>query len=185
MVCDRLGYNYLFLGFSMQISGIFLPIFAGKIGASKLEIGIIGGSFGFAYLFSSVFSGRLSDIKGRVLFIRLGLGLATVSYAAQLLAGTPFFLTLVRALLGLCIAMSDAAVMAFNFEVGGRTSRFTSLGALGWLAGGVLAIFVQDYRLTLLSQFRRLWSCFPYLVGTPRTKESQDGKTGCAYHAPP
>ena len=136
-----------FSGFSMQISGIFLPIFAGKIGASKLEIGIIGGSFGFAYLFSSVFSGRLSDIKGRVLFIRLGLGLATVSYAAQLLAGTPFFLTLVRALLGLCIAMSDAAVMAFNFEVGGRTSRFTSLGALGWLAGGVLAIFVQDYRL--------------------------------------
>ncbi len=137
-------------GFSMQISGIFLPIFASKIGASKLEIGIIGGSFGFAYLLSSVFSGRLSDMKGRVTFIRIGLGLAALSYAGQLLASTPWVLTMVRALLGLCIAMCDASVMAFNFEAGGKTNRFTSLGALGWLAGGILAIFVQNYHLLFM-----------------------------------
>jgi MFS family permease len=133
-------------GFSMQISGIFLPIYATDIGASKLEIGFIGGAFGVSYLLSSIFSGRLSDIKGRVVFIRLGFGLAAVSYAAQLLAVTPLLLIIERATLGFCIAMCDSTVMALNFEVGGRTSRFTSLGALGWLAGGILTIFLHNYR---------------------------------------
>ena len=154
-------------GFSMQISGIFLPIFASKIGASNFEIGIIGGSFGFAYLLSSVLSGRLSDMKGRVTFIRIGLGLAALSYAGQLVASTPWVLTVVRGLLGLCIAMCDASVMALNFEAGGETNRFTSLGALGWLAGGILAIFVQNYQLLFMLSAIGGRYCFPHFMVAP------------------
>ena len=142
----------LFSSFSLQASGIFLPLFAGELGASKLQLGIMGGIYGVAYLTSSLFFGRQSDMRGRLLFIRLGLGLATLSYAAQVLAGTPLTLMLVRALVGFCLGMSDAALMAYNFEVGGRTGWFTSLGALGWLLGSVGAIFIQGYRdLFLLS----------------------------------
>jgi MFS family permease len=139
-------------GLSVQTSGIFLPIFAGDIGASKLQIGVIGGLYGAAYLISSLFFGRQSDLRGRLLFIRLGLGLATLAYIAQELASAPFTLILIRTLLGFCVAISDAVLMAYNFEVAGRTGRFASLSALGWLSGGIIAIFYQNYHgLFLLS----------------------------------
>src|SRR5512136_2765995 len=101
-------------GLSVQTSGIFLPIFAGDIGASKLQIGVIGGLYGAAYLVSSLISGRQSDIRGRLPFIRLGLGLAALSYIAQELAGSPLTLILIRTLLGFCVAIVDAALMAYN-----------------------------------------------------------------------
>jgi MFS family permease len=131
--------------FALQTSMIYLPIFASEIGASKLGIGIIGGIYGVAYLTSSLFFGRQSDMKGRLIFIRLGLIAAAVGYALQILAGSPLTLTFIRALIGFCLGMSDAALMAYNFEVGGKTGWFASLGALGWLLGAVLAIFVQGY----------------------------------------
>jgi len=132
-------------GLSVQTSGIFLPIFAGDIGASKLQIGILGGLYGASYLVSSLISGRLSDMRGRLPFIRLGLGLAALGYVAQVLAGSPVALILIRTLLGACVAVVDAALMAYNFEIAGRTGRFASLSALGWLFGGVIAIFYHSY----------------------------------------
>jgi MFS family permease len=149
LVCVLISF---LCGLSVQTSGIFLPIFAGDIGASKLQIGVIGGLYGAAYLVSSLFFGRQSDLRGRLLFIRLGLGLAALGYAAQELAGTPLALILIRTLLGFCVAISDAALMAYNFEVVGKTGRFASLSALGWLSGGTIAIFYHNYHgLFLLS----------------------------------
>jgi MFS family permease len=139
-----------FSAIALQMSGIFLPIFAQDIGSSKMMIGVIQGVYGIAYLSSSLFSGRLSDMKGRVLFIRIGLGCAAVAYLLQLFATTPVLLAGIRATLGFFIAMTDGALMAYNFEVGGRTSRFTSLGALGWLVGGVFSIFNQNYHLLFI-----------------------------------
>jgi MFS family permease len=136
----------LFSGFSQQASGIFLPLFANELGASKMQLGIMGGVYGAAYLISSLYFGRQSDMKGRLPFVRIGFGLAAISYAVQVLAGSPITLMSVRALVGFCLGISDAALMAYNFEMGGRTNRFTSLGALGWLFGGLIAIFVQSYR---------------------------------------
>jgi MFS family permease len=134
-----------FSSISLQTSGMFLPIFANSLGASKLQIGIIGGVQGAAYLITSIFFGRLSDIKGRLPFIRLGLGLAALCYALHILVHSPVTLVMVRAMLGFCIAMSDAALMAYNFESSGKTGRFVSLAALGWLTGGIITIFYQDY----------------------------------------
>ena len=136
--------------FALQTSLIYLPIFANEIGASKLGVGVIGGIYGIAYLASSLFFGRLSDVKGRLIFVRMGLVLAALGYAFQVFAGTPLALTLVRALIGFCLGMSDAALMAYNFEAGGRTGWFTSLGALGWLLGAIVAIFIQSYHYLFL-----------------------------------
>jgi hypothetical protein len=41
--------------------------------------------------------------------------------------------------------MSDAALMAYNFERSGKTGRFVSLAALGWLTGGIISIFYHSY----------------------------------------
>jgi MFS family permease len=134
-----------FSAISLQSSGMFLSLFAKNLGASSLQIGIVGGVQGAAYLLTSILFGRLSDMKGRLPFIRLGLGLATACYALHILVNSPVTLILVRTMLGFCIAMSDAALMAYNFESSGKTGRFVSLAALGWLTGGFITIFYQDY----------------------------------------
>src|ERR1035437_6790625 len=84
-----------FCGLSVQTSGIFLPVFAGNIGSTKLQIGIIAGLYGAAYLVSSLICGRQSDIRGRLPFIRLGLGLTVLAYIAQLLVSAPIPLIVV------------------------------------------------------------------------------------------
>jgi MFS family permease len=135
-----------FSSISLQASGIFLALFGTDLGASKLQLGIITGVQGAAYLVTSIFFGRLSDMKGRLPFIRLGLGLAMVCYVLHFFVHSAGTLIAVRMMLGFCIAMSDAALMAYNFESSGKTGRFVSLAALGWLTGGIITIFYQDYR---------------------------------------
>jgi MFS family permease len=134
-----------FSSIALQASGIFLPLFATDIGASKFQIGVVGGAFGAAYLVSSLVFGRQSDMHGRLPFIRAGLGLTVVSYVLQLFITSPGLLIADRVIMGFSIAMSDAALMAYNFESSGRTGRFVSLAALGWLVGGVTSIFYHNY----------------------------------------
>lgn len=137
---------------AIETSIIFLPLFAQDIGASKLQIGIIGGTYGITYAASSWFFGRQSDKKGRVSFIRLGLGLSVLALATQTMADNPVVLIGIRALVGLCLGISAAALMAYNFEAGGSTGRFASFGSLGWLLGAVIAIFIPSYhKLFLIS----------------------------------
>ncbi len=137
---------------AIETSIIFLPLFAQDIGASRLDIGIIGGAYGIAYAASSWFFGHQSDRKGRVLYIRLGLGLGIMALAAQTLASTSLLLMGIRAAVGLCLGISAAALMVYNFEAGGSTGRFASFGSLGWLLGAVIAIFVPSYhKLFLIS----------------------------------
>jgi len=135
----------LFTNCALETSVIFLPLFADKIGSSKLQIGIIGSAFAIAYAISSWFFGRQSDIKGRLLFIRLGLVLAIAAFAAQALVVNPLTLMIARAFVGLCIGITVAALMAYNFEVGGSTGRFASFGSLGWFVGDVIAILFHSY----------------------------------------
>jgi len=40
-------------------------------------------------------------------------------------------------MVGFCLGISDAALMAYNFEMGGRTNRFTSLGSPGLAVRGI------------------------------------------------
>ncbi len=140
----------VFTNCAIETSVIFLPLFAQDIGASRLDIGVIGGAYGIAYAASSWFFGHQSDKKGRVLYVRLGLGLGIIALAAQTLATIPVLLMCIRAAVGLCLGISAAALMAYNFEAGGSTGRFASFGSLGWLIGAIIAIFVPSYHKLFL-----------------------------------
>ncbi len=129
------------------VSAIFLPLFADEFGASKFEIGLIGASYGVAYFFSAWIMGRQSDIRGRLPFVRIGLGTGAIALVLQSMASSSLTLMLVRALAGLCFGMVSLAIMAYNYEEGQSTGGFASLGALGWLTGTFIAIFVHDYRV--------------------------------------
>src|SRR4030042_1821001 len=144
------GFISLRANCALETSFIFLPLFATELGASKLQIGIIGGAYGFTYFVSSLVFSRQSDIRGKLLFIRLGLGLGILALAVQSLVGNPLTLMFARAMEGFCFGVSMAALTAYNFEAGGSIGIFASLGSLGWLLGAVVAIFIQNYHILFL-----------------------------------
>jgi len=139
------GLATLLANMAIETSVIFLPLFAQELGASRLQVGIIGGAYGVAFLLSSLAFSRQADVKGRLPFVRVGLGLGTLAFAVQTLVGDPFTLVLARALVGFCLGISSAALIAYNYEIGAGTGRFASFGSLGWLLGAVVAIFIQSY----------------------------------------
>jgi MFS family permease len=149
---NKPGLVILLTNFSAEVSLIFLPLFAQGLGASKLQIGLIGAAYGIAYFTSSWFFSRQSDMKGRLPFIRIGLGIGMLALATQALVNSSLTLILARALVGFFLGMSAAALMAYSFETGGgrSISRFAALGSLGWLLGDVVAIFTHNYYILFL-----------------------------------
>jgi len=131
----------------METSGVFLPLFAEDIGASKFQIGVIGSAYGIAYAVSALVFSRQADRGGGVLLVRIGLGTVALVFFTQSLATSPLFLTLARASIGLCLGVTSAALMVHNFAGGRSTGQFASFGAMGWLIGSVVAIFLHDYQL--------------------------------------
>jgi MFS family permease len=148
----RLGSSIigLLINCALETSLIFLPLFADGLGASKLEIGVIGGAYGGSFFISSLFFSRQSDIKGRLAFVRVGLGLGAAALAAQTLVTSPAGLMVARAVVGFCFGVSMAALVAYNFEVSGGTALFAALGALGWLLGEAIAVFTLSYTALFL-----------------------------------
>ena len=144
------GLVTLLANLAVESSLIFLPLFAQDLGASKFQIGIIGATYGITYFTSSWIFGRLSDLKGRLVFVRIGLGSSMLTLALQTLATNAVAFMLVRSLVGLCLGVSAAALIAYNFEAGGNTGRFASLGSLGWLLGTIVAMFVSSYNILFL-----------------------------------
>jgi len=65
---------------------IFVPLPGVQLGASDFEVDVVGAECGIAFLFSSLISGWKSDHPGRLLFVRWGLLISSMAFAAQLLA---------------------------------------------------------------------------------------------------
>lgn len=141
----RLAAINLLSSLALYASNIFMPLYAEGHGASRWQVGLIVSAWGTAYFLSSFIFGRLSDRRGRLLFIRLGLGLAAVAYLLQIVARDPVPLLLVRALVGFCLGLFSAALMAYVFQAEGQVGRFSSYGSLGWLCGCVVAIAARHY----------------------------------------
>jgi MFS family permease len=76
----QLALLSLLINLAVEASGVFLPLYAKSVGSSNLEIGFIAATYGIAFFLSSFFFGRQADMRGRVGFIRLGLGLAAIAY---------------------------------------------------------------------------------------------------------
>lgn len=136
--------NFLF-NLSAYASAIFMPLYAESLGASNLQVGFVIAAYGMAYFASALLFGRQSDIHGRVVFIRCGLGLAAVAYAFQIIAPNPEVLLAIRAVVGFCLGLSTGPMMAYAFEAGGRIGSFASFGPLGWLFGSIAAAALRDY----------------------------------------
>jgi DHA1 family multidrug resistance protein-like MFS transporter len=130
---------------SVELSNVYLALYARSIGSSNLQVGFIAAAMGIAFLISSLVFGRLSDIHGRMKFIRAGLGLTSVAFFFQALAHDPWALVGARSFVGFCVGINSAVIMAYTYEQQKRIGSFISYGALGWLVGAMLAALVKDY----------------------------------------
>jgi MFS family permease len=128
-----------------ETSNVYLALYARSIGSSDLQVGYIAAGMGIALLLSSFIFGRLSDIHGRVRFIRAGLGLTSLSYIFQLLAYDPWTLLAARSFFGFCIGINMSVIMAYTYEQQRQIGSFISYGALGWLVGAMLAAIVKKF----------------------------------------
>ncbi len=130
---------------AVENSSVYLALYARSIGSSNLQVGYIGAAMGIAILISSFLFGRLSDMHGRVKFIRIGLGLTSISYLLQALSYNPWTLLAARGFFGFSWGINSAVIMAYTYEHQKQIGSFISYGALGWLVGAMLAAIVQVY----------------------------------------
>jgi MFS family permease len=135
----------LLSNWAVETSNVFIALYAKDIGSSNLQVGFIAAATGVAFLMSSLVFGRLSDIHGRMKYIRIGLGLTAMSYLTQILANSPMTLLAARGSVGFAIGINSAVIMAYTYENQRQIGSFISYGALGWLIGAVTAAIVKDY----------------------------------------
>jgi MFS family permease len=130
---------------AVETSNVFISLYARDIGSTNFQVGLIAATAGIAYLISSLWFGRLSDMHGRMKFIRIGLGLTAAAYLSQILARTPLTLAAARGLVGFAVGINSAVIMAYTYEHRNQIGNFISYGAMGWLIGAMMAAIVRNY----------------------------------------
>jgi MFS family permease len=153
----------LFLSYaSIMMSAIFIPNYALALGASMVEIGLVGAAYGLSLFISSYIFSRASDIRGRKNFIIGGVILSATTFFLQIGANSSFSLIIIRGLVGFSLGVFTAPLIAYVSETGGRMGTFSSYGSLGWAAGGLLAgiIAQEGEAFTYLNPLVPFWGVF-------------------------
>lgn len=137
-----------------ETSNVFIALYAQEKGSTDLEVGFIAAASGIALLVSSLLFGKLSDVHGRMNYIRIGLGLTPLAYLSQLFANSPMTLLAARGFIGFAIGINTSVIMAYTYENQKQIGSFISYGALGWLIGAVIALIAKNYTaLFIVSAF--------------------------------
>lgn len=144
---------------SLFAASIFIPIVMEKeMGASALQIGLVATGYTSALFTASVIIGRQADIKGRRRFLRIGFAIAAIATVLQIFVNDSLSLLFIRILLGAAAGMIQSVLVAY-FIYEGRESQnkvgiFSSIGALGWGTGSMIAGAIGDYKF--LCSYSRL-----------------------------
>lgn len=144
--------NFL-LSFAVESSIIFIPLLGAQLGASDLQVGLVGTAYGAAFFISSLFSGWKSDCFGRLPFMRWGLLISSIAFASQLLAQNVIFLIITRGVVGFALGIATAVIIAYAFECGMDMGKFSSYGSLGWIFGALAAALVNQIDFLFLISF--------------------------------
>lgn len=120
-------------------AGLFIPLYAVQYGASLDEVGFIVAAYNAFIIFASIVFGRAADVRGVRRILRAGLLLSAVACLTQPFAVNPWLLLASRSLLGFCVGMYPAALLAYAKTADSLMGRFSSWGSLGWALGNALA----------------------------------------------
>lgn len=143
---------------SYMMSFIFIPIFAESLGATYFEIGLISAIFGAAAFISSFIFGKMADLHRLRSVIILGMAVSAIAFFSQTFAHDPLSLAITRGLAGFSVGMYPAALIAYVHYQKRSIGKFSSFGALGWMAGYLLAGFIGN--IIYLFALSSLFYCF-------------------------
>ncbi len=127
-----------------------LPVYAEMMGAGGFAIGIIYGLFSLSRAAVMPVYGRISDLKGRKVFIIVGLSAYCLLSFAYVHAETVFALGIVRLLHGFASAAIIPIVMAYVGDISPRGEEgkimglYTTALLLGFGSGPLIGGFVKD-----------------------------------------
>ena len=151
-----------------------MPIYAKKLGANGLWLGIMFSSFAFARMIFMPIVGKLSDEKGRKVFIISGLFFYAIFSLLYANADTVYELTIIRFFHGFVSAMVLPVAMAYMAEAApegkegvvmgiANTSLFLGMGCGPFLGGllyrslGMSAVFYSMFLFSLVAFFISLF----------------------------
>ena len=161
---------------SLFAASIFIPIVMRKeMGASDLQIGLVATGYTTALFAASVIIGRQADIKGRRRFLKIGFAIAAIATILQIFVTDSLSLLLVRILLGAAAGMIQSVLVAYfiyeSHESQNRVGIFSSIGALGWGAGSMIAGAIGDYVLVFVFSAGLMISAGIVIFTLPVTQE--------------
>ena len=127
------------------MADLFIPQFAEILGATKLEIGILGTVFALSMFFSAAIFGRMSDTIGRKKILFLGFFLAGLFYAISFFSRSFSNFFILRMLQGISVGIYPGALAAYVNENNGTMDDYSAYGALGialfmWVSGVIVNI---------------------------------------------
>ncbi len=120
-------------------AGLFIPLYAAQYGATLEEVGFIVAAYNAFIVFASILFGRAADVRGVRRILRAGLLLSAITCLTQPFAVGPWLLLASRSLLGFCVGMYPAALLAYAKTADSLMGKFSSWGSLGWALGNALA----------------------------------------------
>ena len=165
-----------------------LPLYAQDLGATGIQLGMIFAGYGIANSILTPIMGRLSDRRGRKLFLCIGLAGYAIISLGYVWAADVSQLTLVRVIQGAAGAMIIPIAMAYVGDLspkgeegkwmGYANAAFFSGFGIGPLLGGVLAerfgINASFYSMGLLS----LLAFLVAVLFLPRIEQRKIGEKG-------
>ncbi|WP_214020569.1 MFS transporter [Methanoculleus sp.] len=168
-------YNVLFISVFATMLGLgvvspLLPIYAEKLGATGIWLGIIFSAFALSRSVFMPIIGRISDRRGRKRIILIGMFAYAVMSLAYVIADSVYSLTAVRFAHGIASAMVVPIAMAYIADLsekgreGSHMGNFSISMFLGMGAGPLLGGFLNDafgldsvfYVMAALSAFATL-----------------------------
>ena len=163
---------------SYMMSFIFIPIFAESLGATYFEIGLISAIFGATSFISSFIFGKVADIHRLRSVVILGMAVSAIAFFLQIFAYDPLSLAITRGLAGFSVGMYPAALIAYVHYQKRSIGKFSSFGALGWMAGYLLAGLIGN--IIYLFALSSLFYCFA-LVSALRMDDIEKPRIHVAY----
>ncbi|MBC7092159.1 MAG: MFS transporter, partial [Nitrososphaeria archaeon] len=85
---------------AMVLTSIYIPYYAYQLGATEIEVGLIGASAGVPYIFIPFLAGRLSDKIGRKKGLLSGIVVVSLCYIMYILIYHPSLFILIRVVEG-------------------------------------------------------------------------------------
>ncbi len=103
---------------AFRLSGELQPLYLEQVGGIRVEqIGILGGIFSFAMMFTPILSGKMSDKFGERVPITAGFSLMTLAFAIFLNATSFFGFALTWIVFGMAVGLMSPAYQSYISKV--------------------------------------------------------------------